>query len=251
MIRTSVDGFHRPRACATHEAATRPRATTTTPAICRRSWRSSSRRSGRAADRRVRTASFDLEADAPVAQERTVAAEDAILIVDGTFSNAPSARPLGRGRCSFGPRPRRRRRAGSADADRLGGEAAARDLYAARYRRPTPVRGPVRARGMQRRDHRQRRSRRAAARAAAGRTLVDGANDLPPASLIDRDTVIEVFHPSRSLFDRFSCRFNSDDPGYPILPPHPEGFADLRSTNSSGEAVNGPSPDRVTNIQEN
>jgi uridine kinase len=90
---------------------------------------------GPGGDRLYRTTSFDLESDRPVEQKPEIAAEDAILIVDGTFlqrtelSNqwdatvfvrtsveTSEARGLGR------------------DMERLGGEEAAKDLYARRYR---------------------------------------------------------------------------------------------------------------------
>ena len=116
-------------------AGIRPRDTTTTRATSTLSSRSCSHLSVPDGDRSYRTASFDLDADQPVAQDPAVAPQDAILIVDGTFLQRPElrdhwdvaifvrtsvetaeARGLGR------------------DMDRLGGEAAARDLYTKRYR---------------------------------------------------------------------------------------------------------------------
>ena len=44
---------------------------------------------GPSGDRQYRTASFDLDADQPIQQEPRTAAEDAILIVDGTFLQRP------------------------------------------------------------------------------------------------------------------------------------------------------------------
>jgi uridine kinase len=134
VIRTSIDGFHRPRAeryaRGRHSAEGYYHDARDLPAIVALLLAPL----GPAGDRRYRTASFDLDADAPLAQEPCPAAEDAILIVDGTFLQRPElsdhwdatvfvrtsaetaeARGLGR------------------DMDRLGGEAA-RDLYARRYR---------------------------------------------------------------------------------------------------------------------
>jgi uridine kinase len=90
---------------------------------------------GPGGDRLYRTASFDLEGDRPIEQEPQIAAEDAILIVDGTFLQRPELSNQwdatvfvrtsveiseARGLCR--------------DMERLGGEEAARDLYARRYR---------------------------------------------------------------------------------------------------------------------
>jgi uridine kinase len=134
VIRTSIDGFHRPRAERYargrysadgyyHDARDLPAVVALLLAPL-----------GPEGDRRYRTASFDLDADEPVTQEPETAIEDAILIVDGTFlqrselrdhwdvalfvrTSAETAQARGLGR----------------DADKLGGEAAARDLYAKRY----------------------------------------------------------------------------------------------------------------------
>ncbi|QRE77312.1 uridylate kinase [Methylobacterium aquaticum] len=135
VIRTSIDGFHRPRVERYargrhspegyyHDARDLPAVVTLLLAPL-----------GPRGDGTYRTASFDLDADAPIAQEPRRAAEDAILIVDGTFlqrselsdhwdatlfvrTSVETAEARGLGR----------------DRDRLGGEAAARDLYAGRYR---------------------------------------------------------------------------------------------------------------------
>lgn len=134
VIRTSIDGFHRPRVERYargrysaegyyHDARDLPSIVSLLLAPL-----------GPNGDRHYRTASFDLDADQPLTQEAQIASAEAILIVDGTFLQRPElrdhwdvslfvrtsaetaqARGLGR------------------DADRLGGEAAAIDLYATRY----------------------------------------------------------------------------------------------------------------------
>lgn len=135
VIRTSIDGFHRPRlqryARGRHSAEGYYHDARDLPAIVALLLAPL----GPGDDRRYRTASFDLDADQPITQEPKTAAEDAVLIVDGTFLQRPElrdhwdvvifvrtsaetaqARGLGR------------------DAGKLGGEMAARDLYAKRYR---------------------------------------------------------------------------------------------------------------------
>lgn len=135
VIRTSIDGFHRPRveryARGRHSAEGYYHDARDLPTIVALLLAPL----GPNGDRRYRTASFDLDADQPLAQEAQTAGTDAILIVDGTFLQRPElrdhwdvalfvrtsaetaqARGLGR------------------DASRLDGEAAALDLYAKRYR---------------------------------------------------------------------------------------------------------------------
>ena len=135
VIRTSIDGFHRPRveryARGRHSAEGYYHDARDLPAIVELLLAPL----GPDGDRRYRTASFDLDADQPLTQEAQTADPDAILIVDGTFLQRPElrdhwdvalfvrtsaetaqARGLGR------------------DAGKLGGEAAALDLYAKRYR---------------------------------------------------------------------------------------------------------------------
>ncbi|MGU3404118.1 uridylate kinase [Methylobacterium brachiatum] len=135
VIRTSIDGFHRPRveryARGRHSAEGYYHDARDLPAIVKLLLAPL----GPDGDRRYRTASFDLDADRPLAQDAQTAEPDAILIVDGTFLQRPElrdhwdvalfvrtsaetaqARGLGR------------------DAGKLGGEAAALDLYAKRYR---------------------------------------------------------------------------------------------------------------------
>jgi uridine kinase len=90
---------------------------------------------GQGGDRYYRTASFDLDADQPIEQEPQIAAEDAILIVDGTFLQRAELR----GHWDATVLVRTSAEVSEArgidrDMERLGGEAAARDLYANRYR---------------------------------------------------------------------------------------------------------------------
>ncbi|MET7243345.1 uridylate kinase [Methylobacterium sp. EM32] len=135
MIRTSVDGFHRPQAeryaRGRHSAEGYYHDARDLSAIVALLLAPL----GPKGDRRYRTASFDLDADAPVAQEPCLAADDAILIVDGTFLQRPELRDYWDATLFI------RTSGGTAevrglgrDMDRLGGEAAARDLYAKRYR---------------------------------------------------------------------------------------------------------------------
>lgn len=135
IIRTSIDGFHRPKA----ERYARGRASPEGYYYDARDLDAVVSRLlaplGPGGDRRYRTASFDLESDQPIDQDASVADADAILIVDGTFLQRPelaggfdvtiyvataddiaTARGVNR------------------DAERLGGAAAAAELYAARYR---------------------------------------------------------------------------------------------------------------------
>jgi uridine kinase len=135
VIRTSIDGFHRPRveryARGRHSAEGYYYYARDLAAIVALLLAPL----GPGGDRQYRTASFDLDADRPLEQVPQTSAEDAILIVDGTFLQRPElqrywdvtvfvrtsaeiseARGLGR------------------DMQHLGGEEAARNLYANRYR---------------------------------------------------------------------------------------------------------------------
>ncbi|MBR1220401.1 uridylate kinase [Bradyrhizobium sp. U87765 SZCCT0131] len=135
VIRTSIDGFHRPRAERYargrhspegyyHDARDLTAVITLLLAPL-----------GPGGDRRYCTASFDLAADRPITQPALTAPPDAILIVDGTFLQRPElddgwdlavfvettadiaeSRGLGR------------------DADQLGEVDAVRELYRRRYR---------------------------------------------------------------------------------------------------------------------
>jgi uridine kinase len=134
VIRTSIDGFHRPKAeryvrgrrsAEGYYYDARDLAAVRTFLLAPL---------GPEGNRLYRTQSFDLENDISVEQEPQLAPDDAVLIVDGTFLQRPELRDSwdvmifvktsdlvseGRGV--------------SRDAGRLGGEDAARQLYATRY----------------------------------------------------------------------------------------------------------------------
>lgn len=134
VIRTSIDGFHRPKA----ERYARGRYSAEGYYRDARDLDAINAMLldplGPGGDRLYRTASFDLDADAPIEQEPKLAPDNAVLIVDGTFLQRPElydgwdltlfvavtesvAEQRGVGR----------------DADRLGGEDAAQQLFAQRY----------------------------------------------------------------------------------------------------------------------
>jgi uridine kinase len=85
VIRTSVDGFHRPRA----ERYRRGRHSPEGYLDDARDWRALRHLLldplGTGGDRWYRTATFDLERDQPIAQAAVRAEPSAVLIVDGTF----------------------------------------------------------------------------------------------------------------------------------------------------------------------
>ena len=85
VLRTSVDGFHRPRA----ERYRRGRLSAEGYLDDARDWAAVRRALldplGPGGTLEYRTATFDLERDIPVGQRTGTAASDAILIVDGTF----------------------------------------------------------------------------------------------------------------------------------------------------------------------
>jgi uridine kinase len=135
VIRTSIDGFHMPK--ATRYARGRYsaegyyfdardlaaiRALLLDPL-------------GPGGDRQYRTASFDLENDTALKQEPLSAAAESILIVDGTFLQRPEL-VTGWDVTVFLDTSEdvSERRGVDRDAERLGGLQAARQLYAQRYR---------------------------------------------------------------------------------------------------------------------
>jgi len=135
VIRTSIDGFHRPKI----ERYARGRHSAEGYYLDARDLGAINTMLlgplGPTGIRLYRTTSFDLDADKPIEQEPQLAPADAVLIVDGTFLQRPElsdgwdltifiatsesvAEQRGVGR----------------DADRPGGEDAARELFAQRYR---------------------------------------------------------------------------------------------------------------------
>lgn len=135
VIRTSIDGFHRPKAVryarGRHSAEgyyydARDLAAIMTLLLDPL---------GPGGDLRYRTASFDLEQDRPLAQAPQLAAADAILIVDGTFLQRPELR-RGWDLTIFVETSEllSEQRGLSRDVGRLGSAEATQKLYADRYR---------------------------------------------------------------------------------------------------------------------
>jgi uridine kinase len=133
-IRSSIDGFHRPRA----ERYARGRYSAEgyyldacdLPAI--RSLLLAPL--GPGGDRRYRTACFDLETDQPVEQAPVTASRESVLIVDGTFLQRPELR----GHFDLAvfldtSEPIAEIRGILRDAEHRGGMVEARRLYAERY----------------------------------------------------------------------------------------------------------------------
>nr|WP_315838576.1 uridylate kinase [Bradyrhizobium prioritasuperba] len=135
VIRTSIDGFHRPKA----ERYARGRTSAEGYYHDARDLKAIIALLlaplGPGGDRHYRTASFDLENDCPIAQDALSASADAILIVDGTFLQRPELRD-GFDLTIFVETSERtsEQRGVNRDADRLGGMAAAGQLYANRYK---------------------------------------------------------------------------------------------------------------------
>src|SRR5215212_1547927 len=92
IIRTSIDGFHRPRA----ERYARGRNSAEGYYYDSRDLAAVTKLLlaplGPGGDRGFRTQSFDLERERPVDQAASVAVANAILIVDGTFLQRPELR---------------------------------------------------------------------------------------------------------------------------------------------------------------
>jgi uridine kinase len=135
VIRTSIDGFHRPKAERYARGRNSPEGYYYDSRDLAAVVRLLLAPLGPNGDRRYRTASFDLENDCPIDQTPNVADASAILMVDGTF--------LQRGELVDGfdvaiymataddiATARGIRR----DTVLLGGAAAAEELYATRYR---------------------------------------------------------------------------------------------------------------------
>ena len=135
VIRTSIDGFHRPKveryARGRHSAEGYYYDARDLPAISELLLSPL----GPGGDLRYRTASFDLDSDRPIEQEPQVASTDAVLIVDGTFLQRPELRD-GWDVTIFVETSEQisEQRGIDRDAKRLGGADATRQLYAVRYR---------------------------------------------------------------------------------------------------------------------
>ncbi|GHD99563.1 uridylate kinase [Defluviimonas sp. 20V17] len=135
VIQTSIDGFHRPRA----ERYARGRMSAEGYYYDARDLGAVRELLldplGPGGDRRYRTASFDLERDQPIDQPPSLAPEEAVLIVDGTFLMRPELAGAWDVTVFLSTTEAEAERRGlGRDADRLGGTAAARRLYAERYR---------------------------------------------------------------------------------------------------------------------
>lgn len=135
VIRTSIDGFHRPKAeryaRGRHSAEGYYHDSRDLSAVRRLLLDPL----GPNGDRRYRTASFDLANDCPLEQQAQTAPVDAVLIVDGTFLQRPELIDAwdlvifvqaSEQHCE--------RRGIERDATALGGLEAASQLYATRYR---------------------------------------------------------------------------------------------------------------------
>ena len=135
VIRTSVDGFHRPKA----ERYARGRHSAEGYYYDARDLGAMRRLLldplGPMGDRLYRTASFDLGRDVPVEQPATLAPPDSILVVDGTFLQRPEL--AGGWDVAIFVRVSEHTAAArgiARDAATLGGATAAEELYARRYR---------------------------------------------------------------------------------------------------------------------
>ena len=135
VIRTSVDGFHRPMA----ERYARGRYSAEgyyydardLPAVMNLLLIPL----GPRGSRMYRTASFDLENDCPIEQESKLAPADAVLIVDGTFLQRPELRDHWDLTIFVKTtEDTANRRAVGRDAQQSGGVDAVQKLYAERYR---------------------------------------------------------------------------------------------------------------------
>ena len=134
VIRTSIDGFHRPRAERYargrysaegyyHDARDLPAVMALLLAPL-----------GDHGDRSYRTASFDLDNDRALEQQPQRAPADAVLIVDGTFLQRPELRGGFDLTIFVATSPVvAEQRAVDRDAARSGGADAVRKLYAERY----------------------------------------------------------------------------------------------------------------------
>jgi uridine kinase len=135
VIRTSIDGFHRPKA----ERYARGRHSAEGYYYDGRDLAAINRLLldplGPEGDGLYRTASFDLERDCPVDEKERLAPKNAILVVDGTFLQRPELRSRWDFTVFVDTSPSVCEARGiHRDTDLLGGVDAARALYASRYR---------------------------------------------------------------------------------------------------------------------
>ena len=134
VLRVTMDGFHNPRAVR-HRQGRASAAGYYEDAYDFAGLRSALLDPlGPGGDRRYRTAVWDLHEDRPAAADPGVAPDDLVLVVDGSFLQKPEVRDgwdvVVHLRCPFDAAERR---GVARDADALGGEAAARDLFRRRY----------------------------------------------------------------------------------------------------------------------
>lgn len=134
-IRTSIDGFHRPKVARYARGRYSAEGYFYDARDLAAIMKFLLVPLGPGGDRLYRTQSFDLENDVPVEQQPELAPPDAILIVDGTFLQRSELRG-GWDVTIFVKTSEEvsERRGVGRDADRLGGENAARQLYDQRYR---------------------------------------------------------------------------------------------------------------------
>ncbi len=134
IIRTSIDGFHRPKA----ERYARGRYSAegyyfdARDLVAIRTLLLDPL--GPGGNRRYRTASFDLDNDTSIEMPAVIAAVDSILIVDGTFLQRPELAEGWDITVFLKTSEDVEQRGINRDAGRLGGIEIARRLYAQRYR---------------------------------------------------------------------------------------------------------------------
>jgi uridine kinase len=135
VIRTSIDGFHRPKAARYARGRHSPEGYYYDARDLAAVMRLLLGPLGPDGDRLYRTQCFDLENDRPVEQEPQSAPADAVLLVDGTFLQRPELRNGWDITIFVKASEHATERSGVArDSQLLGGEAAAQKLYAERYR---------------------------------------------------------------------------------------------------------------------
>ena len=134
MIRTSIDGFHRPKSERYARGRSSPEGYYYDARDLDAVVTLLLAPLGPGGDRRYRTASFDLDNDRPLQQEPRLADADAILVVDGTFLQRPELRGHWDAVIFVEVAQDIAARRGIArDGEMLGGRDDARRLYAERY----------------------------------------------------------------------------------------------------------------------